>query len=200
MWQFEEPGIKINHYLSLQSPRFSAWNHRNTSLSKDFHGILKFIILGNKTQLSFFRSSKSWSNQDSLTNWSFSWWMYKFPLVIIQIISKIKESLIIIISICNLLKLTPWFHKCLISLCHHHYIIFLKYVVCLYWFRDDSAVGKDLETYSTLIQQLGSKKKKKREKKEKLRKPLSLKLLSTVDPRKHEFELYSSIYTWMFFQ
>ena len=112
--------------------------------------------------------------------------------------NKSKESLIIIISICNLLKLTPWFHKCLVSLCQYHCIIFLKYVVCLYWFRDDSVVDKDLETCSTLSSNLEAKKEK--EKKEKLRKPLSLKLLSTVDPWKHEFELYSSIYTWMFFR
>lgn len=70
-------------------------------------------------------------------------------------------------------------------------------MVCLYWFRDDSAVDKDLETCSTLSSNLEAKKKKI--KKEKLRKPLSLKFLSTVDPWKHEFELYSSIYTRIFF-
>ena len=41
-------------------------------------------------------------------------------------------------------------------------------------------VDKDLETCSTLSSNLEAKKEK--EKKEKLRKPLSLKLLSTVDP------------------
>lgn len=60
-------------------------------------------------------------------------------------------------------------------------------MVCLYWFRDDSAVDKDLETCSQYYPATWSKKEK--DKKEKLRKPLSLKFLSTVDPWKHEFEL-----------
>lgn len=137
MRQFEEPDIKIDYYkiryyLSLQSPLcMGPQEHRPF---QRFHGVLKFIILENKAKLF---SSGVLSPEVTKTTWqnstfpdgckNFSW--INCPN---SSRDKSKESpIIIIIPISNLLKLTLWFHKCLILFCHDHHTVFFKHIVFL---------------------------------------------------------------------